>query len=65
MKMARADSLTVYQKSVADFKPTVKGYQAVFIDPVTSINGKLQTWNSEVLLSHIELQWIMNVETKV
>jgi len=41
MKIERVDSLRVYQKSVANFKPTVKGYQAVFISHITSINGKL------------------------
>lgn len=62
--MERVDLLRVYQKSIANFKPIVKGYQAVFISHIASINGKLQTRNEEVLLS-IRWQGIMNTETKV
>lgn len=62
--MGRVNLLRVYQKSIANFKAIVKGYQAVFISHIASIKGKLQTRNEEVLLS-IQRQGIMNTETKV
>lgn len=37
--MERVDSLRVYRKSVANFKPIVKGYQAVCIDLIASIKA--------------------------